>query len=124
MEQKQIEEIKKISAEYGVADSADNLSKINELKALDKKVKRPAAIFACVYGAASSLILGVGMCLCMGVIFSELAFAMPLGVGIGLAGIALALSAYPLYKSVLKARKKKYAGKILQLSNDLLNKNA
>ena len=38
------------------------VTKLDELKKLDKKVKRPAQIFAYVYGSLSSLVLGTGMC--------------------------------------------------------------
>lgn len=120
MQQKQIDLVKKIQSSYG-ENVNDSASKMNVLKSLDKKVKRPAQIFAYVYGSISSLVLGTGMCLCMGVIGTALAYAMPLGVGVGVAGIALALTTYPLFKKILKSRKKKYSEQILALSNDLLN---
>jgi hypothetical protein len=88
------------------------------LKELDKKVKRPAQIFAYVYGSLSSLVLGAGMCLAMKIIGNSMA----LGIGIGLVGIALTLTTYPLFKAILKKRKSKYAPKIFKLSDSLLNK--
>jgi hypothetical protein len=92
-------------------------TKLDELKALDRKVKVPAEIFAYSFGTASSLVLGTGMCLAMKVIGDM----MILGIGIGLVGIALVTANYFLYKKILKARKQKYAKKILQLSDALLN---
>ena len=97
-------------------------SKINQLKALDKRVKRPAQIFAYVFGSVASLILGAGMCFAMKVIGTTLPFAMPLGIAIGLLGILLVSINYPLYKGILKARKNKYSKQILELSDDILNK--
>ena len=97
------------------------MTKFDELKALDKKVKLPAEIFAYVFGSLSSLVLGTGMCLAMKVIGASLSFAMPLGIGVGILGIALVSVNYPIYQKILKSRKKKYANRIMELSNSLLN---
>lgn len=40
-------------------------SKLEELKRLDSKVKRPANIFAYTFGAFSAIIMGAGMSLVM-----------------------------------------------------------
>ena len=106
--------IERIRASY----TEKELTKLEELKALDKKVKRPAQIFAYVYGSLSSLVLGTGMCLAMKVIGNSMA----LGIGVGLVGIALTLTTYPIFKAMLKARKNKYAKQIFELSDGLLNK--
>lgn len=92
-------------------------TKLDELKALDRKVKRPAEIFAYTFGVVGSLVLGTGMCLAMKVIGNM----MPLGIGVGLVGIALVTVNYFLYKKILKSRKQKYANEILKLTDDLLN---
>ena len=93
------------------------ITKLDELKSLDKHVKRPAQIFAYVYGSIGSLVLGTGMCFAMKVIGSSMA----LGIGIGLVGIALTISTYPIFKKVLKHRRNKYSKQILAMSQDLLN---
>ena len=105
--------IERIRASY----TEKEVTKLDELKELDKKVKRPAQIFAYVYGSLSSLVLGTGMCLAMKIIGNSMA----LGIGIGLVGIALTLSTYPIFKAILKRRKKKYAKQIFELSDSLLN---
>ena len=110
--------IEKIRASYGEKQS----TKFDELKALDKRVKRPAKIFAYTFGAVSSLVLGTGMCLAMKVIGAGLSFAMPLGIGVGLVGMFLAAVNYPMYKKILKNRKDKYSKQIFELSDSLLNK--
>ncbi len=110
--------IEKIRADYTVKE----ISKLDELKKLDKKVKRPAEVFACVFGSLSSLVLGTGMCFAMGVIGTTLSFAMPLGIGVGLLGILLTSITYPIYKAILKSRKNKYSNRIIELSDSLLNK--
>ena len=106
--------IERIRASY----TEKEITKLDELKELDKKVKRPAQIFAYVYGSLSSLVLGTGMCLAMKVIGNSMA----LGIGIGLVGIALTLTTYPIFKAILKRRKNKYAKQIFELSDSLLNK--
>ena len=107
-------DVERIRASY----TEKEITKLDELKQLDKKVKRPAQIFAYVYGSISSLVLGTGMCLAMKIIGNNMA----LGIGIGLAGIALMLTTYPIFKAILKSRKNKYASKIFELSDSLLNK--
>ena len=98
------------------------ITDFDRLKELDKKVKLPAKIVAYVYGSVSSLILGTGMCFAMKIIGTGLSFAMPLGIGIGVAGIALMLTTYPIYKAIMKSRKNKYSKRIFDLSDSLLNK--
>ncbi len=97
-------------------------TKLEELKELDKRAKRPAEIFAYVYGGISALVMGTGMCLAMEVIGTDLAFGMPLGIGVGLLGMGLATTTYPLYKKFLQKRKGKYASRIFELSDKILNK--
>ena len=105
--------VEQIRSQYGER----TVTKLDELKALDKKVKLPARLFAYLFGAAGSLVLGTGMCLAMQVIGSS----MSAGIGIGLLGIAMVSVTYPLYQVILKARKKKYADAILALSDAALN---
>lgn len=92
-------------------------TKLDELKALDRKVKVPAEIFAYTFGSVGALVLGTGMCLAMEVIGSMMA----LGIVIGLVGIGMVSVTYALYQKLLKSRKQKYAKQILELSNALLN---
>ena len=50
-------------------------SKVKALKKLDAQAKNPANIFTYTFGIISALVLGVGMCLSMGVIGEE--YLMP-----------------------------------------------
>lgn len=97
-------------------------TELDELKALDAKVKKPANIFAYTYGSVSAIVMGAGMSLVMteigGII--GLANAMVPGIAIGIVGMGMALSTYPIYKKMLNARKKKYASKILELSEKIM----
>jgi len=57
------------------------------------------------------------MCLSLKVIGDMFA----LGIVVGCVGIAVCIANYFIYKAVLKARKKKYGEKIVELSGELLN---
>lgn len=107
-----------------VADSIRNQyvehkeTKLEELQKLDSKVKRPAQVFAFVFGSIGALVLGVGMCLAMKVIGDM----MPLGIVVGCVGIAMVSINYLIFKKIEKSRKDKYSNKVLSLTDELLNK--
>lgn len=109
----QMNVVKEIQAQYLPKEK----TKMAELKALDKKVKLPAEVFAYSFGSAGALVLGTGMCLAMKVIGDMMA----LGIVIGVIGIGLVTANYFLYKKILKARRKKYAAQITELASELLN---
>ena len=99
-------------------------SELDDLRALDTKVKRPANVFAYLFGSVSAIIMGAGMSLVMTDVASKLSLPinpMPVGILVGVVGLALALINYPIYKGILRARKKKYGAEILALSEKILN---
>ena len=97
-------------------------TELDALKALDSKVKKPANVFAYIYGSVSAVIMGAGMSLVMTEIGEMIGLtnAMVPGVVIGVVGMGMALSTYPIYKKLLNARKKKYAPEILKLSDKIM----
>ncbi len=97
---------------------SEQAAKLERLEALDKKVRLPATIFSCIFGCAGALVLGVGMCLAMKII----ADLLPLGIVVGIVGIAMVSVNYFIYKAILKARKSKYSAEILNLTDELLNR--
>ena len=99
-------------------------TELDALRALDAKVKRPANVFAYVFGSLSAIVMGAGMSLVMTEIGTVLglANAMVPGIIIGILGLGLAIANYPMYKSILNARKRKYAAEILALSDKIVNK--
>jgi hypothetical protein len=99
--------------------SPKQTSKVKALKKLDAKAKNPAHIFAYTFGVISSLTLGVGMCLCMGVIGANNITTMILGVIIGCVGILGVSVNYPIYKKILETSKSKYASDIIKLANEI-----
>ena len=96
---------------------------LDELKALDAKVKKPANTFGYTYGCVSAIVMGTGMSLVMTDIGSVvgLASAMVPGIAIGVVGLGMALTTYPIYKRILNSRKKKYAPEIMALSEKIMN---
>ena len=109
----------KIIAESIAKDYApkDN-SKIVALKKLDNRAKLPAIIFTYSFGIASSLVVGIGMCLAMRVIGSSVA-SMVLGIIIGIIGFAGCGVNYPIYKRKLEKGKAKYAYEIVELARQI-----
>ena len=99
-------------------------SELDALRALDSKVKRPANVFAYIFGSISAIIMGAGMSLVMTDIGAILGLgdAMIPGIAIGVVGMAMALLTYPIYKGILNSRKKKYSAEILALSEKIMNK--
>lgn len=94
-------------------------SKVRALRKLDAKAKNPANIFAFTFGIASSLLLGVGMCLSMGVLGAGNGLMMGLGIAIGCLGIGGISVNYSCYKKILTKSKNKYANDIIQLANEI-----
>ena len=115
MEKEQREYVESVVKSY----QEKEFTKLDELKRLDSKVKLPAEIFAYVFGSIGALLLGLGMCIAMGVILAELFI---LGIVIGLVGIVMVTVNYFIYQKILKSRKEKYAEEVLSLSKELLNK--
>ena len=97
-------------------------SQLDELKALDTKVKRPANVFACVFGSVSTIIMGCGMSLVMTDIGTQLGMTetMVPGIVIGVIGMVMAIANYPMHKKILASRRKKYADQIIALSDKLM----
>ena len=111
--------VQKIRSQY----TEKQHTELDALKELDAKVKRPANVFGYTFGSISAIIMGAGMSLVMtdlGVTLG-IANAMPVGIVIGVVGMGLAILNYPIYKGILASRKKKYAGEILKISENILN---
>ena len=97
-------------------------TELDELKALDAKVKKPANVFGFTYGTIGAIVMGAGMSLVMTDIGSMLGLTetMVPGIMIGIVGLIMSCTTYPIYKKILASRKKKYAGKILELSERVM----
>ena len=99
-------------------------SELDALRQLDKKVKRPVNIFSYVFGSLSAIIMGTGMSLVMTELPAMLGLGdmMIPGIIIGVVGMLLVITNYPIHKSMMNHRKRKYADEILKLSERIINK--
>ena len=105
----------KLASEYAPKDT----SKVLQLKKLDRKAKQTANIFGYTFGIVMTLLLGIGMCLCMKVIGSGTVSMTVLGVIIGVLGIAGICANYPIYNKLLQNGKQKYSFEIMQLAKEI-----
>ena len=110
----------KIRSEYIPKENTE----LDALRTLDAKVKRPANLFAGIFGTISALIMGSGMSLTMTDIGQSLGISKPMAVGsvIGIVGIGMAALTYPIYKKILGKRRKQYAAQIMRLSDRIVDK--
>ena len=104
----------KIRSQYTEAEHTE----LDALKALDAKVKRPANVFGYTYGSIGAIVMGSGMSLVMTDIGAMLGMSDTLvpGILVGIAGMAMVLTTYPIHKKILNSRKKKFAPQIMELS--------
>ena len=107
--------IEKIRSQYTEQENTD----LDALKALDAKVKRPANVFGYTYGSVGAVVMGAGMSLVMTDIgqMIGLTSALTPGIAVGVLGLAMSCTTYPIYKKILNSRKKKYAHQIMELSD-------
>lgn len=98
-------------------------TQLDALKELDAKVKLPANVFAYIFGSISVIIMGSGMSLVMADIGSSIGIenSMLPGIIIGIVGMLMAIINYPIHKSILTSRKKKYADQIMKLSDKIMS---
>ena len=110
--------VEKIRSQYTEQTHTD----LDALKALDIKVKKPANVFGYIYGSISAVIMGAGMSLVMTDIGAMLGMGETLvpGIAVGIVGLIMSCTTYPIYKKILSSRKKKYASKIIELSDRVM----
>ena len=111
LERKQIEQIR---SKY--APKNNNDCSIETLKALDRKIHSTATMVALIFGILGCLTFGLGLAMILE--WNLLTWGIVL-MAIGCVPMALA---YPAYTTSLKRGKQKYGERILQISNQLLNK--
>lgn len=104
-----------IANEYATKDT----TKVVQIKKLDAKAKLPAIIFTYIFGIIFSLVLGIGMCLAMGVIGGGTTIMLVLGIIIGVLGIVGVSVNYPIYNKILALGKKKYGPIIMELAKQI-----
>ena len=110
-ERRQIEQIR---AKY--APKSEDECSMQTLKALDNKIHSTATMLALVFGILGCLIFGLGLTMVLE--WNILTWGIVI-MAIGCIPMAFA---YPAYTASIKRGKQKYGEKILQISNQLLNK--
>lgn len=109
---RQQEEIKKIREKYLPAEE----DKMEQLRRLDESAVRPGTMASIILGVIGALLLGVGMCCTM--VWGGSWF-IP-GVLIGVVGMLVMASAYPVFNCITKKRREKLAPEILKLTDELM----
>ena len=119
---KEQEEIKAIRKKYAAKEQTED--KMAQLRFLHAIPTRKAQTASLIIGIVGALIMGTGMSLVMTELGEMLGMTEPMvpGIVIGVVGMILVLSTYPIYKKILSRRKKKYAPQVMKLSEKLLQK--
>ena len=95
--------------------------KMAQLRRLHDSATQKAQAASISIGIIGTLLLGLGMSLCMTDLAASLGhLAMVLGVAAGFLGLVMIAQAYPLYNSVLRKERQRIAPEILRLSEELL----
>lgn len=92
-------------------------TKMEKLHRLDKSAERFGTIISIIAGVIGTLIMGFGMCLCLE--WSQFIA----GIIIGIAGMIILMSAYPIFKFVTKKQREKIAPEILRLTEEIEREN-
>lgn len=114
---KQQEEVQAIRDKYAPKEP----DKMEQLRALDAGVGKKATMVSIIVGVIGTLIMGIGMSLAMSEFGNFLGnLAMPVGIVLGVVGIAILACAYPVYNRTLKKEREKIAPEILKLADELM----
>ena len=115
-------ELKRIREKYTAPTEAED--KMARLRRLDASVTNTAQAVALVFGAMGTLILGFGMSLIMTELAESLGLfgntATVVGIISGIIGGILASLAYPIYNTIVKAKRKRLAPEIIRLTDELM----
>lgn len=109
---RQQEEIKKIREKYLPAEE----DRMEQLRRLDESAVRPGTVASILLGVIGVLLLGLGMCCTM--VWGGSWF-IP-GILIGIVGMLIMASAYPVFTCITKIRREKLAPEILKLTDELM----
>lgn len=117
---KEQEEVQRIRQKYQPKEE----NKMEKLRRLDASVTSKATVVSLVLGIMGALVLGSGMSLIMtnigSVIGLQGAFAMVMGIVIGIIGIVSLACAYPVYTHIVKKERERIAPEILRLTDELM----
>ena len=112
-ERREIEDIRKY---YDPAPQPE--SKMETLRKLNRKVTVPPKIVTSVLSIFGILLFGTGLTL----ILEWMLYIW--GIAVSALGAAVLCAVYPVQKAYLKRNRKKYEQRIIELSDELLNKKS
>jgi len=114
---RQQEEIKRIRSKYTEPEE----DKMDQLRRIDSRVTQKAQAWAIAVGVIGTLIMGAGMSIAMTDLTGFVGgTAMIVGIPVGVAGMLLVGTAYPIYRYILKKERKRMAPEILRLTDELM----
>lgn len=90
--------------------------KIEQLRKLDRSVRKAASAISISIGVIGIFLLGFGLSCVL--VWKESMFAE--GIAVGVIGIVTIISALPVYNIVEKKKRKKVAPEIIKLTDELL----
>ena len=105
-------EIKRIRDKYVPKEE----SKMERLRRLDESAAKPGMIAALIIGVIGTLVMGVGMCCTM--VWGDRLFVV--GIVVGVLGMGLIGTAYPVYSFITKKRREKITPEIVRLADEHL----
>ena len=95
--------------------------KMAQLRRLHDSATQKAQAASISIGIIGTLLLGLGMSLCMTELGSVMGhWAMVIGILVGVLGLIMVALAYPIYNAVLRKERQRIAPEILRLSEELL----
>lgn len=109
---KQQDEVEAIKRKYMPKQE----DKLEQLRKLDKSAETPGTVVGLILGIIGTLVMGTGMSCVM--VWTDSLFVV--GILLGLLGMVMIASAYPVYKMITKKQREKIAPMILALSEELL----
>ena len=109
---KEQEELIRIRQKYAPPEE----DKMEQIRRLDRSVTEKGTVISIVLGVLGTLILGLSMSCAL--VWQGMLF-LP-GIFIGLAGIGILASAYPVYNHVTRKERERIAPEILRLTDELM----
>ncbi len=106
------QEIERIRSQYAAHEQKKDGKEVDELeqlRKLDERAKTPALVVSLSLGVGGTLILGLGMSMCLAMDL------MILGIIIGVLGMVILSLAFPAHQYLLKKGKEKYGEEICRL---------
>lgn len=104
------EELRQIREKYEIKTDEEQ-NRLNQIRALDRRIETPGKIIGILYGLASLLCFGSGLALCI----ETQGISFYIGIALGIIGIIGMATAPKISSVVFERQKSKHGAEILQL---------